>query len=157
MEQWIEDDYEQVPERTHCCGPLPPDPPTYKTKMMNPKTKPTTSSKASTLWDLTTLGGKMVHQRRKRHGRVQAMKDAGPRVAAHMTKKRWSALRQCTMRQIPPADYAPMNAPSEEPLSAAAVEGGLPRVRKKRTGFKNAHETIRPSTPWRGRRKHAAT
>ena len=48
MEQWIEDDSElSFPERCDY-GPLPPDPPTYKTKMMNPKTKPTTSSKQGT-------------------------------------------------------------------------------------------------------------
>ena len=43
---WVgEDDSElSFPERC-AYGPLRPDPPTYKTKMMNPKTKPTTSSK----------------------------------------------------------------------------------------------------------------
>ena len=49
MEQWIgwvgEDDSE-LPLSERCdYGPLPPDPPTYKTNEMKPKTKPTNSSK----------------------------------------------------------------------------------------------------------------
>ena len=56
MEQWIgwvggwvgEDDSElSFPERCDY-GPLPPDPPTYKTNGTNPKTKPTNSSKQGT-------------------------------------------------------------------------------------------------------------
>ena len=48
MEQWIEDDSELLfPERCDY-GPLPPDPPTYKTNGTNPKTKPTNSSKQGT-------------------------------------------------------------------------------------------------------------
>ena len=46
---WVgEDDSElPLPERSDY-GPLPPDPPTYKIKKVNPKTKPTTSSKQGT-------------------------------------------------------------------------------------------------------------
>ena len=46
---WVgEDDSElSLPERCDY-GPLPPDPPTYKTNGMNPKTKPTNSSKQGT-------------------------------------------------------------------------------------------------------------
>ena len=48
IEQEIEDDSElPLPERCDY-GPLPPDPPTYKTNGMNPKTKPTNSSKQGT-------------------------------------------------------------------------------------------------------------
>ena len=65
---WLgEDDSElSFPERCDY-GPLPPDPPTYKTNGMNPKTKPTTSSKQGTQHPTRPTTNRDTYQRTRAH------------------------------------------------------------------------------------------